>query len=60
MIADFTEAQRQQIIAGDRTIAAARLHELLREVGGLGDPPSIGECEEIVDMLVAGVEQQGK
>ncbi len=32
MIAYFSEAQRQQIIACDRTIAAARLRELLGEV----------------------------
>jgi len=60
MIADFTKEQRMRIIVGDRMIAARRLHELLRKRNRLQNTPSIDECEEIVDLLVAGVEQAGR
>ncbi|WHO84103.1 hypothetical protein [Rhizobium leguminosarum] len=60
MIANFTREQRKQIMAGDREVAARRLHELLRESDGRQNMPSIEACVEIVDLLVAGIEQTGK
>ncbi|MFC5757785.1 hypothetical protein [Rhizobium sp. GCM10022189] len=59
MIADFTKEQRARIIAGDPVIAARRLQDLLRKDNPLGDTPSIEECEEIVDLVVAAVGKTG-
>lgn len=59
MIIDFTKEQQKQIMAGDRTIAALRLYELLRNKAGFETTPSIEGCEEIIDLLIAGVEQLG-
>jgi hypothetical protein len=57
MIAEFTKEQRKQIRTGDRRVAARRLHELLQNRNGLENPPSIDMCEEMVDLVVAGIEQ---
>jgi hypothetical protein len=56
MIAELTKEQRKQIRTGDRRVAARRLHELL-QMNGFENPPSIEVCEEILDLLVVGVEQ---
>lgn len=57
MIADLTEKQRELIKTGDRTAAARRLRELLVGRHGLGAIPSREECDAIVDVYVAAVEQ---
>ncbi len=59
MIVDLTEGQRELIKTGDRTAAAIRLHELLSERHVLGTIPSREECDAIIDVYVAAVEQAG-
>ncbi len=59
MIADLTEEQRELIKPGDRTAAARRLRELLVERHGLRGIPSREECNAIIDVYVAAVEQAG-
>ncbi|WP_018900866.1 hypothetical protein [Rhizobium sp. 2MFCol3.1] len=59
MISDFTEEQQKMVAAGDRLDAALRLHNLLQERTGPQKGPSIEECKDIVELIIARVEQVG-
>ncbi|WP_216332416.1 hypothetical protein [Rhizobium sp. X9] len=57
MSADLRTEQRNQTDAGDQMVAARRLHDLLVGKDDLERLPSIEECREIVDLLVAHYKQ---